>query len=58
MGSINFADQANIRKAHKELMTQVRTEAIHISNKYKIHIDLIQFELPSHFREGFPGNIK
>ena len=30
---INFTDPANIRKAHDELMSQVRIEAIHISNK-------------------------
>ena len=44
MGDINFADPANIRKAHKELMTQVRTKAIYISNKYKIQVEHIQFE--------------
>ena len=44
MGSINFADSTNIRKVHKELISQVRTEAIHISNKYKIHVEPIQFE--------------
>ena len=42
--SINVVDPANIRKAHEELMTQVRTKAIHISNKYKIQIEPIQFE--------------
>ena len=36
MGGFNFADPANIRKAHEELMTQVRTKAMHISNKNKI----------------------
>ena len=36
VGGINFTGPANIRKKHKELMIQVRTEAIHISNKYKI----------------------
>ena len=34
--SINIVDQASIRKAHEELMTQVKTGAIHIGNKYKI----------------------
>ena len=38
VGSINFADPANIRKIHKELMSHVRTEAIHISNEYKIQM--------------------
>ena len=41
---INFAYPANIRKAHEELMTQVKTKAIHISNKYEIQIECIQFE--------------
>ena len=35
MSGINFADSTNIRKAPNKLMTQVRTEAIHITNKYK-----------------------
>ena len=39
MGCINMAGPANIRKAHEELMSQVRTEAIHITNKYKIQIE-------------------
>ena len=32
MGSINFADPANIRNVHEELMTQVRTKAVHIDS--------------------------
>ena len=44
VGSINYAAPANIRKAYEELMSQVRTEAIHISNKYTIQIEPIQFE--------------
>ena len=44
MGGINFADPGNIRKAHEELMTQVRTRTKHISNKYKIQIEPIQSE--------------
>ena len=44
VGSINFADLANIRRLHKELMCQVRTEAIHFSNNYKIQIEPIQFK--------------
>ena len=43
MGDINFADPDNTRKAHKELMTRVRTEAIHISNKYKVQIEPLHF---------------
>ena len=43
VGGINFAHSANIRKAH-ELVSQVRTEAKHISNKYKVQIGPIQFE--------------
>ena len=61
MDDINFADPANISKAHKEVMTQVRTEAIHISNKYKIQVDPIQIKwdrIPSHIRKGFSGHIK
>ena len=49
MGTINFADPTNIRKVHKELMSQVRIKAIHISNKYKIQIEPIQFELDRFF---------
>ena len=41
---INFADPANMRKAQKQLMIQVRTEAMHFNNKYKIPIEPIQFE--------------
>ena len=44
VGSINFAHHANIRKTHEELMSQVRTEAIHICNKHKIQTEPIQFE--------------
>ena len=42
VGGINFVDPANIRKAHKELVIQVRTKAIHISNKYKMQIEPIK----------------
>ena len=49
MGGINFADPASIRKAHKYLMTQVRPEAIHIGNEYKIQIEPLQLEVPSSF---------
>ena len=44
VSSINFADPANIRKVHRELMGQVRTEAIHISYKNKLQIEPKQFE--------------
>ena len=57
MGSINFVDPANYRKVHKELMHQVSTEAIHISEKYKIQIEYIQFEwekFPPTFKIDFP----
>ena len=61
MGGINFADPAYIRKAHEELMTQVRTEAIPISYKYKIKIEPIQFEwdrfLPT-LKKGFSRHIE
>ena len=42
MGGINLTDPANIRKAHEELMIQIRTKAIHTSNKYKIQVEPIQ----------------
>ena len=44
VGSINFAAPANFKKVHKGLTSQVRAEAIHIGNKYKILIESIQFE--------------
>ena len=50
MGSINFANPANIRKVHKELMNQVRTNAIHINNKYKMQVEPIQFKWTSSFQ--------
>ena len=43
-GDINFTDPVNTRKSHEELMTQVRTEAIHVSNKYKVKIDPLHFK--------------
>ena len=56
VGSINFTDPANIRQVHKALMSEVRKEAIYISNKYKIQIEPIQFEwdkfLPT-LKKGF-----
>ena len=58
MGGIIFADPANIRKGYEELMTQVRTEAIHISNKYRIQIEPIQFEwdrILATLEKDFPG---
>ena len=57
MGSINFADPANIRKVHEELTSQIRTKAIHISSKYKIQIEPIHFEwdtLPPTLEKNFP----
>ena len=44
VGGINFADLANIRKAHKELMNQVRTNTVHISHECKIQIMPIQYK--------------
>ena len=61
MGGINFTDPANIRIAHEELMTQVRTEVIHISNKYKMQVEHIQFEWDRFlhiFDQDFPGIMK
>ena len=44
MGGITFSDPANIRKAHIELVIQVRTESIHISNKCRTQIEPIHLE--------------
>ena len=44
MRGINFAYPADMRKSHKKLKIQVRTKAIHYSNKHKIQIEPIQFE--------------
>ena len=44
IGSINFPDLANIRQVHEALMSQVRNEAIYISNKYKIQVEPIKLE--------------
>ena len=57
LGSINFADPANIRKVYKELMSELRTKAICLSNKHKIQIEPIQFEWDkflSTFGKDFP----
>ena len=56
VGGITFADLANIRKSYKELMTEVRSEAIHISNKYEIQVNPIQFEWTGsfpHYKKDF-----
>ena len=47
MGRINFADPSNIRKVHKEIITWVRTEALHISSKYKMQTESVQFQWPN-----------
>ena len=44
VGSINFADPANIRQVYEVFMSEVRTKAIYINNKYKIPIEPMQFE--------------
>ena len=44
MDSINFTDPANIRQAHKALMSEARKKAIYISNIYRIQIEPILFE--------------
>ena len=41
---MNFMDPDNMRKAHEELTKQVRNEAIHISNKYKVQLEPFYFE--------------
>ena len=33
LGSSNFADPANIKKVHRELISQIRTEALNFNNK-------------------------
>ena len=50
VSSINFVDQANILKAHEELMIQIRTESTHISNKYKFQIEPIECEWDKFFQ--------
>ena len=40
-GSINFADPANIRQVHKDLMSKVRNKVMYLSNKYRIQIEAI-----------------
>ena len=52
MDSIIFADPANIRKAHIELISQVSTIAIHISNKEPIKFEWDKF-LPT-LHKDFP----
>ena len=37
-------DPVSMRKAHEELMKQVRSDTIHISNKYRVQIEPIYFE--------------
>ena len=44
VGSFNFADPANIWQVYETLMNEVQNEATYICNKYKIHIEPIQFE--------------
>ena len=59
--SINFANPANMRKVHKELLSQVRTSAIYISNKYRVQTEPLQFKwgrfLPT-LDKDFPEIIK
>ena len=44
MGSINFADPANIRQVLGILMNEVRDKSIYISNKYKIQKEPLQLK--------------
>ena len=44
IGGISFADPVNTRKAHEELMNQVRNKAIHVSHKYKVKIEPFYIE--------------
>ena len=50
VGSINFADPANIRQVHDALMREVRKEAIYVSNKYKIQKNLYNLDGTSSFQ--------
>ena len=43
IGTINFADPVNTKRAHEELVSQVRSETIHIGNKYKVQIKPFYF---------------
>ena len=42
--SINIVDPVTMRKVHKELMKWVISDAIHISNKYKVQLEPFHFE--------------
>ena len=44
IGGNNFVDPGNTRKARKDLMNKAGTEAIHISNKYKVQIEPLHLE--------------
>ena len=43
-GNINFVHPGNLRQVHGILMNEVRNEVVYISNKYKIHIEPLQFK--------------
>ena len=44
IGGIIFMDPVSLRKAHKELIKQTRSDAIHINNKYKVQLEPFYFE--------------
>ena len=44
IGGIHFMDPVTMRKAHKELMKQIGSKAIHISNKYKVQLEPFYFK--------------
>ena len=61
MGSINFVYPANIRQVYGILINEVRYEAMHISNKYKIQIEPLQFnwdKFLSTLEKEFPDILK
>ena len=41
---MNFVDPVNTRKIHEEIVNQVRNGAIHISNKYTVQTEPLQFQ--------------
>ena len=50
MCSINFADPANIRMVHKDVIRQVRNEAIHIRINAKFKSNLYHLNGTSSFQ--------
>ena len=61
VGGITFVNPVNTRKAHVELMNQVRNKAMDNSNKYEVQIEPLYFEwnrfIPM-LVKGIPRHIK